>query len=212
MILLFSSITFPPFYSVNLESRGNIDSPVLLPVYQSLFCAHHLEGWAFPCFSYFLPFDDVSSKAMADFSISECAWCHVPYDSPFGRPSFLSFFLSGWNPTLLVRKFFAATSFFIALYSDSPRYRSFVLWEVTLGFLLFLLDLWYLRRTHLPSVSCVLLAFPSSYLNPLLAMLHASGIPSFWQPLGILTQLSFYTGSSPIFWSGLLFFFFFLFS
>ena len=38
---------------------------------------------------------------------------------------FLSFFLSGRNPTLLVRKFFAATSFFTAPCSGSPRYRSF---------------------------------------------------------------------------------------
>ena len=108
----FSSIAFSPFYRVNLGSQGTIDSPVLLPVYQSLFCAHRPEGWAFRCFSFFLPFDVVSSKAMADFSIPKCAWCHVPYDSPFGRPSFLSFFLGGQNPTLRVRKFFTATSFF----------------------------------------------------------------------------------------------------
>ena len=39
-----------------------------------------------------------------------------------------------------------------------------------------------------------LLAFPLSYLNPILAVLHVSGIPSLWQPLGIPTQLSFYAG------------------
>ena len=38
---------------------------------------------------------------------------------------FFSFFLSRRNPTLLVRKFFVATSFFIAPCSGSPRYRSF---------------------------------------------------------------------------------------
>ena len=38
---------------------------------------------------------------------------------------FLSFFLSGRNPTLLVRKFFAATSFFTSPCSGSPRYHSF---------------------------------------------------------------------------------------
>ena len=90
---------------------------------------------------------------------------------------------------------FAATPLFIALHSDSPRYRPLVLWEVTLGFLLFLLDLWYLRRTYPSSVSCVLLAFPLSCLNPLLTVQHASGIPSFWQPLRIPTQLSFYAGN-----------------
>ena len=124
MIMLSSSIAFLPFYSVILESWGTIDSLVLLLVYQSLLCAHHPEGRAFPCFSFFLPFDVVSSKAMADFSIPKCAWCHVPYDSPFGRPSFLSFFLGGQNPTLRVRKFFTATSFFIAPCSSSPKYRS----------------------------------------------------------------------------------------
>ena len=77
---------------------------------------------------------------MVDFSIPECTCflCHVPYGSTFGRPSFLSFFLSGQNPTLLVQKFFVATSFFIAPCSGSLRYRSFALWEVILGFLLFL--------------------------------------------------------------------------
>ena len=95
MILFPSSIAFSPFYSVNLKSRGTIDSPVLLPVYQSLFCAHRPEGRAFPYFSFFLPFDVVSSKAMADFSILECAWCHVPYDSTFGHPS-LFFIFPEW--------------------------------------------------------------------------------------------------------------------
>ena len=68
-------------------------------------------------------------KPMTDFSIPECACflCHVPYGSIFGRPSSLSFFLSGRNPTLLVRKFFATTSFFIAPCSGSPRYCSFAL-------------------------------------------------------------------------------------
>ena len=88
----FSSIAFSPFYRVNLGSQGTIDSPVLLPVYQSLFCAHRPEGWAFRCFSFFLPFDVVSSKAMVEFSIPKCAWCHVPYGSTFGRPSFFVIF------------------------------------------------------------------------------------------------------------------------
>ena len=68
-------------------------------------------------------------KPMVDFSIPECTCflCHVPYGSTFGRPSFLSFFLSGQNPTLLVQKFFVATSFFIAPCSGSLRYRSFAL-------------------------------------------------------------------------------------
>ena len=63
ILLLCFSITFSPFYSVILESRGTINSPVLLPEYQSPFCAHRPEGWAFPCFSFFLPFNAVSSKA-----------------------------------------------------------------------------------------------------------------------------------------------------
>ena len=60
-------VAFPPFYSVMLGSRGTIDSPVLLPGYQSPFCAHHPEGWVFLCFSYFPPFGAVSSKAHANF-------------------------------------------------------------------------------------------------------------------------------------------------
>ena len=44
---------FPPFYSIILESRGTIDSPVLPPGYQSPFCAHRLEGWAFPISHFF---------------------------------------------------------------------------------------------------------------------------------------------------------------
>ena len=63
IMLLCFSITFSPFYSVILESQGTIDSPVLLPGYQSPFCAHRAKGRAFPCFSFFLPFDAVSSKA-----------------------------------------------------------------------------------------------------------------------------------------------------
>ena len=132
-------------------------------------------------------------------------WCHVPHGSAFGRPFSLSFFSNGRNPILPVRKSFVATPLFIALHSSSPRYRPLVLWEVTPGFLLFLLDLWYLRRMYPSFVSCVLLAFPLSCLNPLLVALHASGIPSLWQPPGILTQLSFYIGNFPIFWSELLF-------
>ena len=92
MIMFPSSIAFSPFYSVNLKSRGTIDSLVLLPVYQSLFCARRPEGRAFPCFSFFLSFDVVSSKVMVDFSIPEYAWCHVPYDSTFGRPSLFVIF------------------------------------------------------------------------------------------------------------------------
>ena len=44
---------FLPFYSVILKSQRTIDSSVLLPGYQSLFCARHLENWAFPCFLIF---------------------------------------------------------------------------------------------------------------------------------------------------------------
>ena len=63
----------PPFYSVILGSRGTINSPILLPGHQSPFCAHHPEGWAFPCFSYFPPFGAVSLKAHGWLSIPECA-------------------------------------------------------------------------------------------------------------------------------------------
>ena len=59
----FLPAAFPPFYSVILGSWGTIDSPILLPRYQSPFCAHHPEGWVFLCFSYFPPFGAVSSKA-----------------------------------------------------------------------------------------------------------------------------------------------------
>ena len=105
-ILLFFSIAFSLFYSVILESRGINDSLVLLPGYQSLFWAHHPEGWAFPCFSFFFPLILFLRKPMANFSILECACflCHLPYGSTFGRPPSLSFFLSGRNLTLLVRK------------------------------------------------------------------------------------------------------------
>ena len=50
-IPLLLLVAFPPFYSVILRSQGTIDSPPLLLGYQSPFCAHHPEGWAFPCFS-----------------------------------------------------------------------------------------------------------------------------------------------------------------
>ena len=63
ILLLCFSIAFSPFYSVILEFWGTIDSFVLLPGYQSPFCAHRAKGRAFPCFSFFLPFDAVSSKA-----------------------------------------------------------------------------------------------------------------------------------------------------
>ena len=108
ILLLYFSIAFSPFYIVLLESQGIIDSPILLPGYESPFCAHRLEGWAFSYFPFFLPFDAVSLKAHGLLFYSKCACflCHVPYDSTFGRPSSLSFFLSGQNPILLVRKFF----------------------------------------------------------------------------------------------------------
>ena len=64
--------SFRPFYSVILGSRETIDSPILLPGYQSPFCAHHPEGWAFPCFSYFPPFGAVSLKAHGWLSFPEC--------------------------------------------------------------------------------------------------------------------------------------------
>ena len=55
------------------------------------------------------------------------------------------------------------------------------------------------------------LAFPLSYLNLVLAVLHVSGIPSLSQPLGIPTQLFTldFLQSSDL---GLFFFFFLLFS
>ena len=128
------------FIALFLGSRGTIDSLVLPPEYQSPFCAHRPEGWVFPVSHFFLPFGAVFSKAHGWLSISECTgfWCHVPYGSAFGRPSSLSFFSNGRNPTLPVWKSFAATPFFIALHSDSPRYRPLALWEVTPDFLLFL--------------------------------------------------------------------------
>ena len=140
MILLSFSIAFSHFYSVILESRGTIDFPVLLPRYQSLFCAHHPEGWAFPYFWFFLPFDAVSLKAhgwllysgVCLFFMSPCIWFNF-------WPSSLFVIFPKWAESNSTgSKVFAATSFFIALYSSSPRYRSFALWEVTLGFLLFL--------------------------------------------------------------------------
>ena len=139
-------------------------------------------------------------KPMVDFSIPECTCflCHVPYGSTFGRPSFLSFFLSGQNPTLLVQKFFIATSFFIAPCSGSLRYRSFALWEVILGFLLFLAGSLVLEKDiSALCFLCFFWRFPLSCLNPVFAVLYASGIPT----------LLFYAGSSSIFWSGPLFFF-----
>ena len=136
----FFSITFSPFYGVILESQGTIDSPILLPGYQSLFCAHRPEDWAFPCFSFFLPFDSVSSKAHGWLFYSEVC---LFFMSPslwfnFWSSSFFVIFLEWAESNSVGSKVFAATSFFIAPCSDSPRYRSFAPWEITLGFLLFL--------------------------------------------------------------------------
>ena len=135
-----SSRSFPPIYSVIFRVPGNYWFPVLPPWYQSPFCAHHPEGWVFPVSHFFLPFGAVFSKAHGWLSISECTgfWCHVLHGSAFGRPSSLSFFSNGRNPILSVWKSFATTPLFIALHSDSPRYRPLALWEVTPGFLLFL--------------------------------------------------------------------------
>ena len=55
-VVIFSLVffyPFPLFYSVILESRGTIDSPVFPPGYQS---AHRLEGWAFPVSHFFSSF------------------------------------------------------------------------------------------------------------------------------------------------------------
>ena len=126
--------------------------------------------------------------------------------------SFLFVIFPKWAESISAgSKAFLATSFFIAPHSGSLRYRSFALWVATLGFLLFLLQLWCLRRTYLPFISCVFLAFPLSYLNLVLAVLHVSGIPSLSQPLGIPTQLFTldFLQSSDL---GLFFFFFLLFS
>ena len=140
MILLSFSIAFSHFYSVILESRGTIDFPVLLPGYQSLFCAHHPEGWAFPYFWFFLPFDAVSLKAhgwlfysgVCLFFMSPSIWFNF-------WPSSLFVIFPKWAESNSTgSKVFTATSFFISPCSGSLRYRSFALWEVTLGFLLFL--------------------------------------------------------------------------
>ena len=133
-------------------------------------------------------------KPMADFPsalVPNFTFLKTSYPLWFSFwPSFLFVIFLKWAKSISASsKVFAATSSFIALHSGSPRYRSFALWAVTLGFLLFLLHLWCLRRTYLPFVSCVFLAFPLSCLNPVWAVLHVSGIPSLWQPLGIPTQL-----------------------
>ena len=139
-ILLFFSIAFSLFYSVILESRGINDSLVLLPGYQSLFWAHCPEGWAFPCFSFFFPLILFLRKPMANFSILECACFFMSPSLWFNFwPSSLFVIFPEWAESNFTgSKVFAATSFFIAPCSSSPRYCSFALWEVTLGFLLFL--------------------------------------------------------------------------
>ena len=163
---------------------------------------------------FFLPFGAVSSKAHGWLSYFGVHLFLISRSSCFSFwSSFLFIFFLKWAESHSAgSKVLCYYSLFIPLHSGSLRYRLLALWEVTPGFLLFLLDLWYLRRTYLSSVSCVLLAFPLSCLNPFLTVLHASGIPSLWQPLRIPTQLSFYASNFSIFWYGLLFFFFLLFS
>ena len=97
ILLLCFSIAFSHFYSVILESRGTIDSPVLLPGYRSSFCAHRPEGWAFPCFSFFLPFDVVSSKAHGWLFYSEVRLFLMSHSLWFNFwPSFLFFIFPEW--------------------------------------------------------------------------------------------------------------------
>ena len=161
MILLVSSIAFPPFYSVNLESRGTIDSLVLFPVYQSLLCVHHPEGRAFPCFSFFffllmlflrkpwLTFLFQSAPDVTFLMIQLLAilpFCHFSWVDGIQFCWFESFLLLLPFLQLLV----------LVPQGTVP----FALWEVTLGFSpFFLLDLWYLRRTYLLFVSSVFLVF-----------------------------------------------------
>ena len=95
ILLLCFSIVFSHFYSVILESRGTIDSLVLLPGYRSSFCAHRSESWAFPCFSFFLPFDVVSSKAHGWLFYSEVCLFLMSRWFNFW-PSFLFFIFPEW--------------------------------------------------------------------------------------------------------------------
>ena len=99
--LLFCWLLSPPFYSVILGSRGTIDSLPLLPGYQSPFCAHHPEGWAFPCFSYFPPFGAVSLKAHGWLSIPGCAE-GVVLDFSFFFQALHPFRLSFWSISFFV--------------------------------------------------------------------------------------------------------------
>lgn len=151
---------FPPFYIVILESQGTIDSSVLLPGYQSLFCARHPESWAFPCFSYFPSFDVVSLKAHGWLSILRRARSSKPLMIQFfGCPSSLSFFPK-WAESISVGlKVFAATSLFISSHSGFSRYRSPASWMVTLKLLAFLAASGAREGYFPPSFLVFLLAF-----------------------------------------------------
>ena len=121
MILLSSSIAFPPFYSVNLGSWGTIDSHVLLPVYQSLLYAHHPEGRAFPCFSFFSSFwfyffESHGWLFYSGVRLMSCSFW----------PSFLFVIFPGWveSNSIGSKALCCYFLFFIAPCSGSPRYRS----------------------------------------------------------------------------------------
>ena len=125
-------------------------------------------------------------------------------------PSFFFIFFLKWAESHSAGlKVLCCYSFFIPLRSGSSRYCPLALWEVTPGFLLFLLD-------HLvPEKDVPILCFLCSFGFFLWAVLILSwlyymprGSRAFWQSLRIPTQLSFHAGNSSIFWSGLLFFFF----
>ena len=204
MILLWFSIVFsqkipapslaafPPFYSVILKSQGTIDSPVLLPGHQSLFCAYHPEGWAFPYFSYFPPFDAVSLKAHGWLSIPGCTHSSKPLMIQFFWSFFFFVIFPKWAESISAgSKVFAATSLFISSHSSSPRYRSLALWMVTLRSLHFLLPL--VPRKDVPPppfVSCVSFGvFLWAVSILLLTGLYVLGISNLYQSPGIPTQL-----------------------
>ena len=129
---------FSPFYSVILESRGTIDSPVLPPGYQSKFCTHRPEGWAFLVSHFFFLLVLFLRKPMVDYLFRSALVSDV---------TFLMVQLLAVLPLCLFSQvggipLYWFESFLLLLYSGSPRYRSFALWEVTLGFLLFFSGTW----------------------------------------------------------------------
>ena len=97
-------------------------------------------------------------------------------------PSFFFIFFLKWVESHSASlKVFCCYSFFffIPLHFGSPRYHPLTLWEVTPGFLLFLLDHLVPEKDMLILYFLVFFwLFPLSYLNPFLTVLHASGIPS----------------------------------